>query len=155
MADFFRSPKLRIARAKKHFGSLEEGVQRFFADDPCIRVVDPHADGVHSLHKFKLVRSIPEDLGGDAGDVLGGLRSALDHAGYASARCAGVTDPEYTSFPFASSATDLDRVINGRCKDIPPEIRAYMRALEPYEGGNDPCGLSTPPGTRTSTESRS
>lgn len=132
------SAKRKLARAKDHILDFEQREKLFWQSEPCRRVIEPDSQRPdHSVHKLKWVLPIPEILSEVAGDATNNLRSALDHTGRACSVGAGVVDPQKTHFPFSASAADLENVIKGRCKHIPPEALAIFRAFQPYMGGND------------------
>ncbi|GBF25366.1 hypothetical protein MnTg02_00397 [bacterium MnTg02] len=137
MTDPFYSPKRRVRRAKKHFGDLAVEIDAFCKSDPCADVVELDDDGLQRMHKFKLIKPLPESLADITVDALGNMRSALDQAGYVTAVASGCADPKRAYFPFASSAADLENVIKGRCKDIPQDIVTLFRTFQPYKGGDD------------------
>lgn len=133
----FSSPRMRIARAKEHIRNLDRRVKRFFDAKPYARVAERDDDGINDLHKVKLTKTFPAGVTSVAAEAIEGLRSALDHAAFATAVLSGVKHSKSAYFPISSSAAELDRVIKGRCKDIPPEIVALFRSFTPYKGGND------------------
>lgn len=133
----FSSPRMRIARAKEHIRNLDRRVARFFESKPYTRITEPDRDGTNDIHKIKLTRAFPEGVTSVAAEAIEGLRSALDHAAFATASLSGVKNSKSAYFPVSSSATELDSVIKGRCKDIPPDIIALFRSFKPYQGGND------------------
>ena len=73
-----------------------------------------------------------------ATEVVEHLRSALDHAAFASfALSTGRFDSKRAAFPSGKSADDLDREVKTRSKDCPAEIQALLRSFSAYDGGND------------------
>ncbi len=72
-----------------------------------------------------------------AGDAIGNLREALDHATFGVAVASGCSDAQNAYFPFAGTEERLDSTIKGRCKDIPKEIYPLLRAFKPYHEGNE------------------
>jgi hypothetical protein len=137
MSDLFYSAKRRIARAKEHIRVFETTMDSFFASEPyaCVTEIDPQT-GYDQL-KVKLTRPLPDALTDLAVEAIEALRASLDQAPYATAIAAGHAHPKYACFPIAPDAVQIDRVIAGRCKQIPKDIIAFFRSLEPYEGGND------------------
>jgi hypothetical protein len=45
--------------------------------------------------------------------------------------------PQACPFPFADKDYELERVIKGRCKNVPTEIIDLMQTFKPYRSGND------------------
>jgi len=133
----FSSPRMRVARAKKHIGDLDRRIKRFFDAKPYARVTERDVDGLNDVHKVKLTKNFPAGVTSVAAEAIEGLRSALDHAAFATAVLNGVKHSKSAYFPISSSASELDNVIKGRCKDIPPDIVSLFRSFNPYKGGND------------------
>lgn len=128
---------MRIARANEHIRNLDRRVRRFFDAKPYVRVTDRGDDGLNDVHKIKLTKEFPAGVTSVAAEAIEGLRSALDHAAFATTVLSGVKHSRSGYFPISSSAAELDRVIKGRCKDVPPDIVSLFRSFNPYKGGND------------------
>ncbi|MDQ3648965.1 MAG: hypothetical protein M3458_01545 [Acidobacteriota bacterium] len=132
MSDIFHSSKYTLARAKHHIHDFERQVAEFFDTNPYRTVIETDPNTAEEVHKFKLIKPMPVALPGIASDAINNLRNALDHAAFACLKTG-----RHASFPFADSATKIENVIKGRCKDMPKEIADLMRAFEPYKGGNN------------------
>ena len=65
------------------------------------------------------------------------LRAALDQAVFAASKAAGSRRLVDTCFPIAQSEGELDKVMEEKCKGVPPPIAAMVRAMAPYKGGNN------------------
>jgi hypothetical protein len=128
---------MRIARAKEHIRNLDRRVKRFFDSKPYARITERDNDGINDLHKVKLTKPFPAGVVSVAAEAIEGLRSALDQTAFATAMLSGVKHSKSAYFPIANSAKELDRVMKGRCKDIPPDIASLFRTFNPYKGGND------------------
>jgi hypothetical protein len=137
MRDPFDSPKCRLLRAKQHIRDLDSRINKFFKKQPHKGVVERDANGLNELHKVRLTKPIPSQFADRTAETVEALRSALDQTGYAVAVLAGATEPKSAYFPIAEKATDLENVIKGRCKDLPPDIVALFRSFNPHKGGND------------------
>jgi hypothetical protein len=136
--DPFYSAKLRIARAKEHLDDLETKINNFFAEKPYATVIEPDPDGIHQIHKLRFTERFPFRWRVLATEIVEHLRAALDHATWATAWLkTGDPNIEQTAFPFASTAAQLDNSMRRRSKNLPQEIQAFLRTLNPYEGGND------------------
>lgn len=133
----FSSPRMRIARANEHIRNLDRRVKRFFDSKPYARVTERDDDGIHDQHKIKLTKVFPTGFTSVAAEAIEGLRSALDQATFATAALSGVKHSKSAYFPISSSAAELDAVIKGRCKNVPPDIISLFRSFNPYKGGND------------------
>jgi len=135
--DPFDSPKRRLLRAKQHIRDLDLRISKFFKKQPHKGVVERDASGLNEIHKVRLTKSIPSQFADRAAEVVEALRSALDQTGYAVAVLAGAIEPKSAYFPIAEKAADLENVIKGRCKDLPPDIISLFRSFNPHKGGND------------------
>lgn len=135
MLDPFAGSKRRLARAKEHVASLDAEISAFFGSKPWTSVNDPDPNEPNKiLGKIRFTRRLPDLIYDLAEEAIEGLRAALDKTAFVIAR-----NPLAKSayFPIADSAADLENVIKGRCKDLPPEIVSYLRIFLPYKGGND------------------
>lgn len=133
----FSSPRMRIARAKEHIRNLDRRVKRFFDFKPYANVIERDEDGTQDLHKVRLTKTFPASVTSVAAEAIEGLRSALDQAAFATATLTGIKHPKSAYFPISKTAAELDAVIKGRCKNIPPDIVSLFRSFTPYKGGND------------------
>ncbi|MGA9566532.1 MAG: hypothetical protein WBS19_13480, partial [Candidatus Korobacteraceae bacterium] len=139
MADPFASSRSKLAWAEKRLNDLEGEISDFVALQPYARVAEPHPDKPdHVVHKIRLTKSPPEHLTNIVGEVVDGLRSALDTAGYSVALAVAPpgTDPKHTAFPFARTAAQMANAL-GRSKDVPPQIQSLFCGFQPYLGGDD------------------
>lgn len=128
---------MRIARAKEHIRNLDGRVKHFFNAKPYARVTERDGESLKDVHKVKLTKTFPAGITSISAEAIEGLRSALDQAAFATAVLSGIKHSKSAYFPIASSATELDKVIKGRCKDIPPDVVSLFRSFNPYKGGND------------------
>lgn len=133
--DPFTSPRRRLARGQEHVRRLEKRIQTFLKKEPHKSIAETDADGT-TVHALKFTRDFPESWADGAVEALEAFRSALDQTGYAAAVLGGVTEPKNAYFPMADTATDLDGVTRGRCRDLPDEIKALFRSFDAHEGGN-------------------
>ena len=134
-SDPFESPKRRLKRGKKHASRLEKRIHSFLKKKPYKNVQDVDTEGV-TTHALKFTSDFPESCADAAVEAIEALRSSLDQTGYAAALLGGATDPKNAYFPIADTASDLDGVVKGRCKDLPPEIATLFRSFDAHEGGN-------------------
>jgi hypothetical protein len=138
MSDPFQSSRRKVARAKKHIADLEREIGDFVKKASYVRFSEPHtAKPLLTVHKIRMNKPIPDGLSEIAGDAIGNLREALDHATFSVAIASGVTAPSNAYFPFSGTVDDIDNCMKKRCKDIPKEMHPFLRAFEPYAGGNE------------------
>jgi hypothetical protein len=133
----FASARQKLARAETHFAELSRHVINFINDHPYEEVHEPDSDRKGFIvHKVRLTKQLPNEIADSVGDVLGTIRSALDHACFALAVAAGNPDPRNAAFPFGKT---VDNMVNalGRCKDVPKEIHPLFCGFQPYKGGDN------------------
>jgi hypothetical protein len=135
--DPYLSAKVRVGRAKEHLNTLKVDGRAFWESHPHVYFAERNPDGRTQTFKCRLTKSLPGVFDLLAIEAVEHLRAALDHLGYAAAILGGKREPKSADFPIADSATKLetDVIGRGRCKDLPPDILALFRALEPYKGG--------------------
>lgn len=137
MPDPFQSSRRKIARAKEHIADLERETERFVQEASYERFTEPDPKNpTHTVHKIRMTKPLPVGLSEMAGDAIGNLREALDHAIFGVAVASGCANPRSAYFPFAGTIDKLDNAIKGWCKDVPQEIYPLLRAFKPYGGGN-------------------
>jgi hypothetical protein len=128
-ADPFKSSKDCIAWANDHLIELEREMLSF-NKDAYARVVEPDTDGVHEIHKFKLVKPMPRSFAGRTRDIINNLRSALDQAMFALVG-------KFQYFPIRNSEPEFNEAIDRLLKKVPKEICDLISGFKPYKGGND------------------
>ena len=133
----YLSAKVRVGRAKEHLNTLKIEGRAFWESRPYIYFAEPNPDRRTKTYKCRLVKPMPETFHVLTIEAAEHLRAALDHLGYSAAVLGGKREPKSAYFPIADSAAKLetDVIRRGRCKDLPPDILALFRALEPYKGG--------------------
>lgn len=137
MSEPFDSSRQKFARAEEHFIDLQKKINEFIWSYPYERVIEPHPDDPKKLvHKFRLNKPLPPAIANIAADLAGNLRNALDNAAYDIAIASGLTNPKFTSFPFAGSVEQMANSL-GRSKDLPKEIQSLFCGFQPYLGGDD------------------
>jgi hypothetical protein len=148
--DHFYSSKVRIARAEEHLKDLNTQIDSYFAKEPYAKVVDLDADGIHEIHKIKLIERFPLRWRLLATEIVEHLRASLDHATWTTGYLkSGDPNIQQVHFPFAGAAAGLENSMRRRSKNLPPEIQTLLRAFAPYKGGNhdlydlnDLCNMS-------------
>jgi hypothetical protein len=137
MSDPFKSSRSKIAWAKKNTSKLNRKLKAFFRHHPYVPFAEPHPDREgFTVIKVRLRKQLPEDIPTAVSDILGNLRSALDHAVYAVAVAAGTPKPMNAYFPFSRTEKEFEGNLKGRCKDVPSDLYPVFRACKPYKGGN-------------------
>jgi hypothetical protein len=101
-------------------------------------ITEAEATSGEKAVKLRFSKSLPLEIASVVSDAANNLRDSLDHMGYATAQAATKgSNPKHTSFPFASSAAQLEQSVKGRANDVPPDILTLFRNLKPYKGGDD------------------
>lgn len=138
MDDPFDDPKLLLERAEENIRELQTRAKAFFDGKPYISVIEVDPDTLENIHKLKFTEKLPKALNAVAADALNNLRAALDQAVCTSSTLLkpGV-DLKGMGFPFASSESKMAGAIASKCKNVPPEVVAFVSALKPYKGGNN------------------
>ena len=89
--------------------------------------------GIQVLPGFR----VPSEMKQIVFDLTQNLRSALDHAVFASTFALTGYDGEGgTKFPFGDTPKDAKDDAKRRCKRVPPEMVEYLLAFEPHADGN-------------------
>lgn len=138
MLEPFLSAKVRVGRAKELLGALKSEGKAFWESHPYIFLAEPNSDGLTKTYKCRLIKHIPAVFDLWIVEIIEHLRASLDYLGYEAAVLDGKREPKATYFPIANSAAQLetDVIRRGRCKDLPADILAFFRSLQPYKGGN-------------------
>ncbi len=146
MSDYFDSSRRKIARAKKHLADLKTAVAKFFSRPNIYQpFVEAHPKiAGWTILKVRFLKELPPEFEEIAGDVVGNLRSALDHAVYATAVAHAFSNSlpkpkiDTACFPFSRIEANFEKALNGRCASVPLELHSIFRECKPYSGGNEP-----------------
>lgn len=119
----------RINRAKKHLNILNREIRAFIASKPYRAIINKNMEGGYYIVSPYLVKQYPISWGLLIGEVVHGLRSALDNIAWSVA----ITKDTLTSFPIFIQRNDefirrLERLHN--------DVRADVEALQPYNAPN-------------------
>jgi hypothetical protein len=136
-SDPFYSPKRTLARARHHVRDFESKLATFATGKDWTYVGKSDPQGrTAKIHKIKFDRDFFEEISCIAFDAANNLRSVLDQTAYTVAVLSGAKKPFDARFPMARNAAGLKAAVNGRCVELPPEIRSLFSAFKPYPGGN-------------------
>lgn len=120
---------IRINRAKKHLNILNREVRAFMASKPYrLEVsIDPK-DGRYIIRPY-LIKQFPVSWGLLIGEVVHGLRSALDNMAWSLA----IKQDNAVSFPiFINRNKEFDKKLRRLREDVRPDIEA----VQPYNAPN-------------------
>lgn len=134
----FLAAKVRVGRAKELLDTLKNEGKTFWKSRPYVHLVEPDSNGLTKTYKCRLTKLAPGIFDIWTVELVEHLRAALDYLGYEAAVLSGKREPKSSYFPIADTAAQLetDVIGRGRCKDLPPDILAFFRSLQPYKGGN-------------------
>jgi hypothetical protein len=132
----FSASKLKIKRAARHLGELNEAVRRFAATKPFRLIVEAEGSDRQIL-RIQGWPVVPESFAPIIGDVLHNLRAPLDLLACDLVRINNGNDNN-VCFPFSESGDGLEAAIK-RCNfnRASPDSVDLVRSLRPFKGGND------------------
>lgn len=131
----FDGPRAKIERSKEHYNALLDAEQKYSERQPVHLDIRKAEDGGTDV--FAVAAMLPGLREATiVADIVGNFRSALDLAVSEASRLSGATNLSKTYFHFASTEAEWDKSVNHRMKAAPGNIRAVVRALEPWSGGN-------------------
>lgn len=133
-------PRARIARAAEHFEEINATVNAFVDADPYLLRLKRHPDGWYVSEIREITKGDADLFGLVFGDFLHNLRSALDNLVWQLVIFNGCTPSGGTggnAFPICSSwPRFLDSMF--RLRGVALDHVAFIEALQPYEGRNEP-----------------
>ena len=133
----FENAAHKLGRACEHLNDLEREVLWLKGRKPYAEFSETHLEEPsHQIYKVKMTEPIPAVIGDLIGDIVGGLRSSLDHCCNTVAQLAGHINPQNATFPFAASEDSMGEALS-LSSDLPEEIQSILLAFKPYRGGND------------------
>lgn len=133
----FDSPRLLIADARDDIYRLNGLVKQYVATTIYSRSTTFDAGTGLYTHMLQFGAPLPDNLAVFVRKVVGSLRSALDHAVYASAaalECSGLSS---TKFPFGETQELFEQDIIRKCRRLPAGILTVLRDCKPYREGNN------------------
>tara|TARA_Y100001001_G_C7926429_1_gene280577 strand:+ start:63 stop:833 length:771 start_codon:yes stop_codon:yes gene_type:complete len=132
-----RSAQTLLAHADLRLRELETAEQVFNEQRPYRLFTDKDSDTGHILFKAKITESPPYSMVPIASEILGALRSSLDHVVYdASKRLGGKPRPKYTKFPFGKSKSGAKGDLGRKRSEVPDSLHPYLLSFKPYMRGN-------------------
>ncbi|WP_147373324.1 hypothetical protein [Henriciella mobilis] len=132
-----RSAQTILAHADLRLRELETAEKVFNERCPYRLFTERDFDTGHILFKAKIIESPPLSMVPIAFDVLGALRSSLDHVVYdASKRLGGKPRPKYTKFPFGKTKGGAKNDLGRKRSEVPAALHPYLLSFKPYMRGN-------------------
>ncbi len=148
--------RAKLSRAKEHLDVLDEEWEKFLRQEPCPYrfLIDEHPIGRYNKISVYMREPVPLRLSTILGDAFHNLRSALDLLAHELVRAGGSAPSRTTAFPIYDSEREfLSRVEFRRRSDDRPgplhgiepgsEIWAFVKEMQPYQGGDCAKQLST------------
>lgn len=129
--------EIKIERAKQHLHELETAVQQFFNSQPYLleRLQEPETGDL--VYRVRVRAQPPAPWDAIIGDVIHNLRASLDFLVCQLVEANGTTPSTSTMFPIAKSAIEFEAQVKKRLKGVSTEAERLIRAVKPYQGGND------------------
>lgn len=134
--DPFESPRLLIAGARRHIDTLKARIEEYRLAAGAISTPVQQGPPLPLTMVIRPAHPLPADFKQIAFDVVSNLRSALDHAVYASAVQLLGGEPASTKFPFGDSPDEARGEVKRRLKHLPVALTEYLLAFQPYPTGN-------------------
>jgi hypothetical protein len=130
---------LKLDRANRHIGSLDEGIKAFLAEDAAGPLVYEDDQAKQALTDTQIHRVVPMHLSVTAGEVLYQLRSALDHMACILIQKGGGTLSDQSQFPierFRPTKREDIRRYERKIRGMSPEDAAGVEQYQPYRLGD-------------------
>lgn len=128
----FESPRLLLAGAARHIETFKSKLEAMRAQSWATFSVDEASRVITVKSKIP----VPQDMKQIVFDLTNNLRSALDHAVYASTVLITGEDRNNTKFPIGDTAKDAQDDAKRKCRGVPPEMLDFLLALETHRDGN-------------------
>lgn len=143
MADPLQSAWLKIDRANHHASALKAAIKAWLKDRPYEVTLDVDRDTGEQVCRIRIERQPPMEWSIVIGEVVYGLRSALDHAVYALSAPDGGDPPKGTEFPIFKDEP-LFRNTNRpgglwKVRGLSDAAQKVVASVQPFEhNGNAP-----------------
>jgi hypothetical protein len=134
--DPLEGAKLKIERANSHIPEVNTLLDFLLAPESreVTSEIDPAKGEIR--HKIRLIKQPPVMVGVACGEILYGLRSALDHLVTATATKRGIVIIEKTGFPIEETREKFEVALrNRKIAERFPALAAVLKELKPYKGG--------------------
>lgn len=131
-------PKLKIQRTNGHIADVSQCIIDFLEANPAEIFTDDGPGNGEQCIKVRAMGQPPAKIAVICGEVLYGLRSALDQLACALATQNGHSNVSDTYFPFAGSKDDFESDTTQRkIRKLSADAVSIMHKIGPYKGGND------------------
>lgn len=131
----FSSPRLKLQRAMRHIGELEEIIEKYFSGKwfSCETKFNERGEPCFNM----VFQGAPDEFSMVLGDAIHNIRSALD---LAAVELVGLNkqDTKGVMFPFARNEQEFHKALKNKNIDRASQCaQELIRGLKPYGGGND------------------
>lgn len=130
----FESAQLKIKRAQKHIGDLEQVFTRFINTQTHTFSIQYETETDTYSVEVHFKEAIPNELALILGDAVHNLRTALDHATWELIGIDGGTQDRDTAFPFSKLKPEYEAACN-RIKTPRDDTKKFLLALAAYPDG--------------------
>jgi hypothetical protein len=137
------SARLKISRANHHANALKAAIKAWLEDRPYEVTLDKDPQTGDEVCRIHILRHPPEEWSILIGEIVYGLRSALDHAVYALSAPPGEEPPKGTEFPIFKEEAMFrnDNRPGGlwKARGLSPEALAVVDSIQPFRhAGQEP-----------------
>ncbi len=126
----------KIKRTESQINDLNAKVTEFLDSCPCERRCEINTDGTKEVWSFVASVPIPIEFAVMTGEILFNLRSSLDQMACELAAIESGSSKN-TYFPFGKTLDIFESEILSKAKKMSSDAKDMIRALQPYNGGND------------------
>jgi hypothetical protein len=131
-ADPFESPRILLSGAARHIENFSTRLNELRASD--WGTPSEGKEEGEIIMRAKI--AVPPNMKQIVFDITNNLRSALDHAVFASTLALTDQERSGTKFPFGDNEEELMRDAKNRCKGVPRDVVDYLVAFQAYRTGN-------------------
>jgi hypothetical protein len=141
--DLLSSARLKIARANHHAKALKTAIDAWLKDRPYEVTLDKDPETGEQVCRIHVLRHPPPEWSILIGEIVYGLRSALDHAVYGLSAPPGGDPPNGTEFPiFKDEAMFRNTNRPGglwKARGLSPAALSVVDSVQPFRhGGQEP-----------------
>jgi hypothetical protein len=124
----------KVFRSIEHLKTLDQQITAFLDSEPYELVSTFDAQERTYTYRVEKRRDIPLSIPILTGEVLGQLRSALDHLTWQLALLNGPTPSESTEFPIFKDGLSYKRGRTRKIGSLGPSAQSIIDSLQPYLG---------------------
>lgn len=127
----FESPRLLLAGAARHIETFKAEVEKLKKGGWMEPAMLPSGE-----IDVRVKAIVPPEMKQIVFDIMNNLRSALDHAVFASVFVLTGKEADGTKFPIGDTAKDARDNAKRKCKHVPSEMVDFLLAFEVHKDGN-------------------